>query len=99
VTLPQPVYIADAQYEAAETSVPASVTSVVLLAANPERGAASIRNDSSVVMYISHGGTASSTSPIALPANATYELPVRYTGQISAAWASATGAARIVEFA
>ena len=84
---------------ATESSVAASASSVEVLAANANRISATIRNDSSAVMYLSMGGTASSSSPIRLGSQDIYELSARYAGAISAIWESATGNARVLEFA
>jgi hypothetical protein len=84
---------------AVESSVVADSQSTLILPANSHRTNATIRNDSSAVLYLSMGGTASTASPIRLPAQAFYELPCRYTGVINGIWESATGNARVLEFA
>ncbi len=87
----------------AQTSVAGSATSVSLLAANNARKGATITNDSSAVMYLKLGATASTTSYTATLAGSTgapfayYEVPFGYVGAIDAIWASATGNARITE--
>lgn len=84
---------------ASVTSVSASATSVQLLASNASRKAFSVFNDSSAVLYIKFGVTASSTSyTVQVPKNGFYESgSVIYTGEIDGVWASASGAARITE--
>lgn len=87
------------------TSVNSSATSVTLLAANPRRTAASIYNDSSAVLYLKLGATASTSSySIQIAAGGYYELPATnraisgvYAGVVDGIWASAIGAARITE--
>ncbi len=84
---------------AAVTSVAGSATSVNLLAANTARRGAVVVNDSTAVLYVKLGETASATSyTYRLPAYATLELPDPvYTGRIDGIWASATGNARVTE--
>lgn len=89
---------------AAATTVATSTTSAVILPANPSRLDATIWNDSSVVMYITFGGTATSaTSAWALTASSRTTLGqllapgVMYTGAVSAVLASSTGNARCTE--
>lgn len=86
------------------TTVAASASSVSLLASNVNRKGATIVNDSSAVVYIKCGTTASTTSYTSTLAGAgaapfsSYEVPFGYTGAIDAIWASGTGNARITEF-
>jgi hypothetical protein len=85
------------------TSVASSASSVSLLAANNARKGAVITNDSSVVLYIKLGTTASTSSYTVTLAGAasapfsSYEVPFGYVGAIDGIWASATGNARITE--
>jgi hypothetical protein len=81
------------------TSVGDSATSVTLLSANANRRGASIFNDSSAILYVKLGATASVTSFVArLVQYATYEVLRDYTGIIDGIWASdAGGNARITE--
>ncbi len=82
----------------AQTSVAGSASSVSLLASNASRLGATIFNDSSAILYLKLGTTASTTSYTAqLASNAYYEVPFNYTGAIDGIWASATGNARITE--
>ena len=85
-------------------SVPAQVagsaTSVTLLASNGSRKGAIFVNDSTAILYVKFGTTASTTSyTYKLAAGDTLEIPTRpvYTGRIDGIWASATGAAAITE--
>lgn len=83
---------------AATTSVSSSASNQTLLASNAARVSGSIYNDSTAILYIKFGATASTSSfKVALAANTYYEIPGGYYGQIDGIWASATGAARISE--
>lgn len=80
------------------TSVAGSATSVSLLASNANRLAATVYNDSTAILYLKLGATASTTSFTAkLYPEDYYEVPANYTGAIDGVWASATGSARITE--
>ncbi len=87
----------------AVTTVAASASSVTLLSANTSRLGAVIVNDSSAVLYIKFGTTASTSSyTIALGGSGSapfeaYEIPFGYTGRIDGISASATGNYRITE--
>lgn len=86
------------------TSVNDTASSTTLLAANDLRQGASIVNESTSILYVKCGATASATSyTIALgPAGTVgsyYEVPFGYVGIIDGIWsADASGAARITEF-
>jgi hypothetical protein len=81
------------------SNVTGSASNVTLLASNASRHGATIWNDSTAILYAKLGATASTTSYTArLVAGAYYETPSSYTGIIDGIWASATGAARVVEF-
>lgn len=82
------------------TNVASSATSVSILASTPGRKQATFFNDSTQVLYLKFGATASTTSyTVQLIAGAYYELPgVRvYTGAIDGIWASANGNLRVTE--
>lgn len=81
------------------TNVASSATSVQLLAANANRRAASIFNDSTQDLYIKEGTTASATDFLTIiPPKSLYEFPLPiYTGRVDGIWAAANGSARIVE--
>lgn len=82
----------------AQSSVAGNASSVSLLASNAARKGATFFNDSSAVLYLKLGTTASTTSYTAqLASNGYYEVPFNYTGAIDGIWASATGNARITE--
>ena len=84
----------------AVTAVADNAASVTLLAANANRLGASIENDSSAVLYVKFGTTASATDyTVRMVQYAYYEVPFGYTGRIDGIWATdpADGAARITE--
>lgn len=84
-------------------NVASSATSVTLLAANAARKGATIYNDSTSVLRVKLGATASATSFSVVLAALTsgiggyYEVPASYTGIIDGIWDSANGAARVTE--
>jgi hypothetical protein len=82
-----------------QSSVAGSASSVSLLASNANRLGATVYNDSTAVLYVKLGTTASTTSyTTQISANEYYEVPFQYTGAIDGLWTSATGSARITEF-
>ncbi|MHB8603891.1 MAG: hypothetical protein ACYDCK_01445 [Thermoplasmatota archaeon] len=82
----------------AQSSVASSAASVQLLAANSNRNGATIFNDSSQILYLKLGVTASTTSyTLQVPPNGYYEVPFGYSGEIDGIWAAANGNARITE--
>ena len=81
-----------------QTSVASSASSVSLLASNSNRLGATFYNDSTAVLYLKLGATASATSySVQIVSNGYYEVPFGYTGAIDGIWASANGNARITE--
>ncbi len=80
-------------------NVSSSATSVTLIASNAARRGATIYNDSTAILYIKFGATASSTShTVQVAASGYYEFPYPcYTGVVDGIWASANGSARITE--
>jgi hypothetical protein len=80
------------------SNVAGSASSVTLLALNAARKGATIYNDSSAILYLKLGATASTTSyTVQVAGGGYYEVPFGYTGVIDGLWASATGDARITE--
>ena len=78
-------------------NVSTSTTSATLVASNSARRVAIVVNESSVVMYVKYGSTASATSySYALQASETLKED-RYTGIITGTLASSTGTARVTE--
>lgn len=81
-----------------QTSVAASATSTSLLAANSARLGATIFNDSSAILYLKLGATASTSSfTTKINPGGYYEVPYGYAGAIDGIWDTATGNARITE--
>lgn len=81
---------------ASVVNVASSATNVTLFAASGDTNARAIYNDSTAVLYVKFGATASTTSyTVQLAAGAYYEFPQPvYAGQVDGIWASANGAAR-----
>lgn len=80
------------------SNVASSASNVTLLSSNASRLGASIHNDSTAILYVKFGTTASTTSfTVKMAADAHYEVPFGYTGRIDGIWASADGAARMTE--
>jgi len=80
------------------TNVASSASSVTVLAANTARLGATVQNDSTQVLYLKLGTTASTTSyTVKMVAGAYYEVPFGYTGRIDGIWAAANGNARVTE--
>jgi hypothetical protein len=83
---------------ASVASVAASITSVTIVASNTARKGATVQNDSASALYLKLGTAATTSSYTCLmAAGSYYEVPYGYTGIITGAWASATGAARVTE--
>lgn len=82
------------------TNVASSATNVTLSAANTARKSWYVFNDSTQVLFVKFGVTASNSSfTVELVAGAYYEMPgtAIYSGQIDGIWASAQGSARVTE--
>ena len=82
------------------SNVASSATSVTVLAANTSRKGACIFNDSTAVLYLKFGATASTSSyTVQIAASGYFELPLPnvYTGIMDGIWASANGNARVTE--
>lgn len=80
------------------TSVSASVANQTFLASNADRKGATIQNDSSAILFLKLGATASPTSyTVRMVSQAYYEVPYGYTGRVDGVWDAAAGAARITE--
>ena len=82
------------------TSVSDTATSTTVLASNPDRKGFSIYNDSTAIMYVKMGATASSSDySFQIKPQGFYETWGGYTGVIDAIWASdASGAAKVSEY-
>jgi hypothetical protein len=80
------------------TNVASSASNVNLLAANTAREGATIFNDSTAVLYVKLGTTASATSfTVKMSAGGYYEVPFGYAGNIDGIWSAANGYARVTE--
>lgn len=80
------------------SNVAGSATSVALLASNTSRLGATIYNDSSAILYVNFGATASTTAfTVKIQPDKDYVIPFGYTGAINGIWDSATGYARLTE--
>ena len=81
------------------TAVPASVSSVTLAASNSLRRGLQIFNDSTAVLYVKHGTTASTASyTVKMIAGAFYEIPAPvYTGRVDGIWDAVNGNAMVTE--
>lgn len=82
------------------TNVTAATSSTALLAVTAGRKQAMFFNDSTAILYLKMGTTASTTSyTVQIPAGGYYELPSPsvYTGIIQGIWSAVNGAVRITE--
>ncbi len=82
------------------TSVASSASSVTLFAANAAAAGRTIFNDSTAVLYVKFGTTASTSSyTVQIAANGYYEIarPL-FGGRVDGIWASANGNARLTEW-
>lgn len=85
------------------TNVASSASSVTLLSANTARRGATIANDSTSLLYVVFGTTASLTNfTVQIGAKvgsniAYYEVPFGYQGRLDGIWPSANGFARVTE--
>ena len=81
---------------ATEANVVSSATNVTLFAANNQANGRTIYNDSTAVLYVKFGTTASTTSyTVQIASQGYYEFPQPvYGGQVDGIWASANGNAR-----
>lgn len=81
------------------TSVASSASSVTLWASNPQARGRMATNDSTAILYLAFGPTATTSAyTVQIPASGYYELPgPLFTGVVSGIWASANGNARLTE--
>lgn len=81
---------------ATEANVVASALNTTLFAASETTNGRAVYNDSTAVLYLKYGATASATSyTVQLAAGAYYEFPQPiYTGQVDGVWSAANGNAR-----
>lgn len=81
-------------------NVASSATNVTLFAASSNALGRTIYNDSTAVLYVKFGVTASATSyTVQIAAGGYYEFPQpAYAGQVDGIWASANGNARVTSW-
>lgn len=81
-------------------NVASSATNVTLFAASGSTHARAVFNDSSAILYIKFGATASTSSyTVQIAASGYYEFPQPlYAGRVDGIWASANGNARTTEW-
>ena len=81
------------------SQVASSATVVTLMASNALRRGLCVFNDSSSVLYIKFGSSASATSyTVKLDAGGYYEMPANlYSGAVTGIWVSANGYAYVTE--
>jgi len=82
-----------------QSSVSSSVTSVTLAAENWGRKSFTIFNNSTAILWVTFGATATqATAKFAIAAGGFYEMPKPiFTGEISGIWAAANGNASVYE--
>lgn len=86
---------------ATTATVASSATSVTVFAeATGETNGRTVYNDSTAVLYLKFGTTASATSyTVQVPAGGYFEFPVPvYGGEVDGIWSSATGNARVTSW-
>ena len=81
-------------------NVASSASSVTVFAASGAVKGRTVYNDSSAILYLKFGTTASTTSyTVQLAAGAYYEFPQpAFGGRVDGIWASANGAARVTSW-
>ncbi len=81
-------------------NVNSSATNVTLFSAASDANGRAIFNDSTAVLYVKFGATASATSyTVQIAAGGFYEFPQPvFAGQVDGIWASANGAARVTSW-
>lgn len=83
---------------ATRSDVASSATSVTVLASNASRKGAIIFNDSTKILYMKFGTTASATDfTVKMMPGDYYEIPFGFTGRLDGLWASVNGNARVTE--
>lgn len=80
-------------------NVASSATNVTVAASNANRRGLMIHNDSTAILYIKFGATASTSSySVKIPADTYWEMSMPiYQGIVDGIWASANGNARVTE--
>lgn len=81
-----------------QTSISSATANATILILNNSRKGATVFNESSAILYLKLGTTASISSYSAqVAANSYYEVPFGYIGEIDGIWAAVNGNARITE--
>lgn len=85
---------------AVTANVASSATNVAVFAAASNTKARTVYNDSTAVLYLKFGATASASSyTVQIAAQGYYEFPQPvYAGQVDGIWASANGNARVTSW-
>lgn len=81
-------------------NVASSASNVTIFAAGTAAKVRTVWNDSSAILYLKFGATASTTSAtVAIASQGYYEFPQPvYAGQVDGIWASANGFARTTQY-
>lgn len=85
---------------ATTASVNSSASNVTLFSAASDTNARIVYNDSTAILYLKYGATASTTDyTVQVPSQGTHTFPQpTYAGQVDGIWASANGAARLTSW-
>lgn len=85
---------------ATTANVASAATNVTLFSAAGRVSGRAVFNDSSAVLYLKYGATASTSSyTVQIAAGGYYEFPQNvYSGQVDGIWASANGNARVTSW-
>ena len=85
-------------HNASVTSTASSASNVTLLADRRGRIGFTVYNDSTQVLYLKYGATATTSSyTVQVIAGGFFEDPFGYSGRVDGIWASANGNARVTE--
>ncbi len=97
--LTSPININIRSNAVAAFNIEASITSIQILAANPERKGVTIWNNGTANLFLELGAKAAMTAfALKITPGSYYELPFGYTGRISGIWDVANGFAFVREF-
>lgn len=82
------------------TNVAGAASSTGLFANNPGANGRAVYNDSSAILYLKFGTSASTTSyTVQIPSQGYFEFPdPLFSGACEGIWSSATGNARVTEW-
>jgi hypothetical protein len=80
------------------TQVTAATSSTSILASNANRVSATFYNNSTAILFLAFGATASTTAfTVRVMPNSYYDLPITYTGAISGIWNAVNGNVCVTE--